>query len=127
TIVAPSGTSSTFVATFLDATGLTAAPKQSIGVAGGATKVYADVVKDLFGKTSGSGSVFVEPPPGGKVYAMLEPIVSGSMTPTPPASLPLLTNLAEALTSAASSSQRPLFFDGLEQSIDAARGSRWQL
>src|SRR5207253_656285 len=86
-----------------------------------------DVVKDLFGKTSGSGSVFVEPPPGGKVYAMLAPIISGSTTATPPASLPLLTNLAEALTSAASSSQRPLFFDGLEQSIDATRGSRWQL
>jgi sugar lactone lactonase YvrE len=127
TFVAPAGTPSTFFATFLDAAGVTAAPKQTIDVAAGASKVYADVVKDLFGKTSGSGSVFVEPPPGGKVYAMLEPVVSGSSATTPPASLPLLTNLAEALTSAASSSQRPLFFDGLEQSVDSTRGSRWQL
>lgn len=128
TFVAPAGAASTFVATFLDPAGASAAPAQTISVAGGATKTYADVVKDLFGKTSGSGTVFIDPPPGGKVYAMLAPVASGSTSSTAsPASLPLVTNLAEALTSASSSSQRPLFYDGLEQSTEPARGTRWQL
>lgn len=128
TFVAPAGAASTFVATFLDPAGASAAPAQTISVAGGSSKSYADVVKDLFGKTSGSGTVFIDPPPGGKVYAMLAPVASGSTTSAAsPASLPLVTNLAEALTSAASSSQRPLFYDGLEQSTEPARGTRWQL
>jgi len=125
-LVAPPGSPSTFYATLLDAGGATTGAKQTINLAGGATKSYADVIKDLFGKTSGSGSVFVEPPSGGKVYAVLEPTVMGSGAASPSA-LPLLTTLGEALTSAASSAQRPLFYDGVEQSVDATRGSRWLL
>lgn len=66
-------------------------------------------------------------PPGGKVYATLQPAVGSTVTPPPPRELQLPTTLAEALTSAASSGQRPLFFDGLEQSVDPTHGSRWML
>jgi len=56
----------------------------------------------------------------------VQPIGTGG-TVLPPAAIQLPTTLSEALTSAASSSQRPLFVDGIEQSIDPARGSRWLL
>lgn len=123
--VAPPGASATFFATFLDAAGKNATTRQTITVSAGATKTFADVAKDLFGRPSGSGSVVVEPPLGGKVYATLQPSAPGS-SPSSSSSLPLPSTLAEALTSAASA-QRPLFFDGLEQSVDTTRGSRWLL
>jgi trimeric autotransporter adhesin len=123
---APYGVSGTFFATFLDAGGANASPKQTITVGASATKIYADVVKDLFGRQPAAGSVFVEMPSGGKVYATVQPAV-GTAAPPPPRELQLPTTLAEALTSAASASQRPLFFDGLEQSIDPSQGSRWML
>ncbi|MEO8036713.1 MAG: hypothetical protein ABI837_19920, partial [Acidobacteriota bacterium] len=123
--VAPPGGSATFFATFLDAAGKNATTRQTIIVPAGATKTFADVAKDLFGRPSGSGSVVVEPPLGGKVYATLQPSAPGSSASSSSA-LPLPSSLAEALTSAASA-QKPLFFDGLEQSVDTTRGSRWLL
>jgi streptogramin lyase len=123
---APYGFGGTFLATFLDAAGGNASPRQTITVGPSGTKIYSDVVKDLFGKSPAAGSVFVEVPSGGKVYATLQPI-AGTTASAPPRELQLPTTLAEALTSAASAGQRPLFFDGLEQSIDPLHGSRWML
>ena len=123
---APYGFSGTFFATFLEAGGGNASPRQTITVGASGTKIYADVVKDLFGKPPTAGSVFVELPSGGKVYATLQPTVS-SAPAAPPRELQLPTTLAEALTSAAAAGQRPLFFDGLEQSVDPLHGSRWML
>jgi hypothetical protein len=60
------------------------------------------------------------------VYAVLQQ-TSGGGSSVPVSSLPLPTTLSEALTSATSASQRPLYFDGLEQSVDATRGTRWML
>lgn len=124
---APYGVPGTFFATFLDAGGANPSPRQTILVGASGTKIYADVVKDLFGRQPGAGSVFVEMPPGGKVYATLQPAVGSTVTPPPPRELQLPTTLAEALTSAASAGQRPLFFDGLEQSVDPTQRSRWML
>jgi len=123
---APYGFSGTFFATFLEAGGTNASPRQTITVGASGTKIYGDVVKDLFGKSPTAGSVFVEIPSGGKVYATLQPI-AGNTASAPPRELQLPTTLAEALTSAASAGQRPLFFDGMEQSIDPLHGSRWML
>ena len=123
---APYGFSGTFFATFLEAGGGNASPRQTITVAPSGTKIYADVVKDLFGKSPTAGSIFVEIPSGGKVYATLQPI-AGSTASAPARELQLPTTLAESLTSAASSGQRPLFFDGLEQSTDPLHGTRWML
>ncbi|HSY48096.1 MAG TPA: hypothetical protein VLC46_04730 [Thermoanaerobaculia bacterium] len=123
---APYGVPGTFFATFVDAGGANASPKLTITVGASATKIYADVIKDLFGRQPGAGSVFVQMPVGGKVYATVQP-ATGTETPPPPRELQLPTTLAEALTSAAAAGQRPLFFDGLEQSVDPSQGSRWML
>src|SRR5439155_2073486 len=41
--------------------------------------------------------------------------------------LPVVSTASEALTSAVAGYQRPIYFDGLEQSIDPTRGSRWSV
>src|SRR4029079_670564 len=96
---------------------------ETVTVGGGATKFYADVVKELFGVTPVAGTVFVQSPPGGKVVATL----ASSSSSTPSSFLNLPSNLGEALTSAAGAAKRPLYYDGLEQSTDPTRGSRWLL
>lgn len=123
---AGSGLPATFLATFVDAQGLNPSVRQTVKVAAGATALFADVAKDLFGRPSGAGTVFVEPSAGGKVFATLQPAIGGGPS-IPASSISLPSTLAEALTSAGASAQRPLFFDGLEQSLDPSRGSRWLL
>jgi hypothetical protein len=100
---------------------------RSITVAAGQTTVYSDVMKDLFAVSNPSdGNLFLVGPANGKVYAVLQSTSSSGVT-APASSMPLPTTLSEALTSATSSAQRPLFLDGLEQSVDATRGTRWIL
>ena len=115
-----------FLATFYPSAG-GAALVRTISLNAGQTTVYNDVMKDLFGASSPSdGNLFFQGPPNGKVYAVLEQTTSGGAT-VPASSLPLPTTLSEALTSATSASQRPLSLDGLEQSVDPTRGTRWVL
>src|SRR5262249_16937180 len=93
----------------------------------GQTTVYGDVLKDLFAvSTPSDGNLFLVGPSNGKVYAVLQS-TSSSGTTTPASALPLPTTLSEALTSATSPAHRPLCFDGLEQSVDPSRGTRWML
>jgi hypothetical protein len=114
-----------FTATFYPSGGGVAL-NRPITVAAGQTTIYSDVMKDLFGvSTPSDGSLFLAGPPNGKVYAVLQSTSGGS--PVPASSLPLPTTLSEGLTSATSSAQRPLFLDGLEQSVDSTRGTRWML
>ena len=122
-LVAPPTVAANFTATFRDAGGSTA-NRVTVSVPSGGSRIYGDVVRELFGApASASGSVFVEGPPGAKVWAVLQ---SGSGSQSAPnAFLPLPTTLSESLSSATSAAQRPLFLDGLEQSIDPSRGSRW--
>jgi hypothetical protein len=113
-----------FLATFYPSSGGVAL-NRTVNVGAGATTVYNDVMRDLFTVTPSDGNLFLQGPPNGKVYAVLQQTTSGGNVPV--SSLPLPTTLSEALTSATSSSQRPLYFDGLEQSVDATRGTRWML
>ena len=84
-------------------------------------------MKDLFAAgTSSDGNLFLVAPSNGKVFAVLQS-TSDAGTTSPASSMPLPTTLSEALTSAAAASQRPLFLDGLEQSVDPFRGTRWIL
>jgi sugar lactone lactonase YvrE len=122
---APSGVLANFIATFNQGTGLSI--RQTVAVPAGTTHIYNDVLGELFGLPSTTtGAVYVQAPGNSRVYALVQPLGSGSIV-LPPAALVLPTTLSEALTSAATSSQRPLFVEGLEQSIDPTRGSRWQL
>jgi sugar lactone lactonase YvrE len=120
-LVAAIGTSGTFNLSFREPSGGSATATRTVSVPAGSSKIYADVLSELFGFPAGkSGSVVVQPPPGGKVYAVVQSATTSSY-------LALPTNMSEALTSAGSSARRPLFYDGLEQSTDPTRGTRWML
>ena len=121
-LTAASAEATNFVLTFRGATTLV----KQVAVPAGTTKIYANVLTDLFALApSVSGSVFVDAPTTSRVQAVLQPIAAPSAAPS--SFVPLPTTLSEALTSAGASARRPLFFDGLEQSIDRTRGSRWSL
>ncbi|HYM59935.1 MAG TPA: hypothetical protein VEZ11_03465, partial [Thermoanaerobaculia bacterium] len=126
-LFASPGLAATFTAIFHGASGGAGTVTKTVQVPSGGTQIYNDLVVDLFGLPAGTlGSAFINATTGGKVYAVLQGALSG--TPAIPSGvLPLTTTLSEALTSAASSGQRPLFLDGLEQSTDATRGARWML
>lgn len=119
---APFSGSATFNIALRDALGRLQQSKE-IPVSSRATVVFKNVLQDLFGIAQGSGTLFIEAPGGSKIYAVIEASAQGS----PSTFMPLPTTLSEFLTSAATYAQRPLFFDGLEQSIDVTRGSRWML
>lgn len=90
--------------------------------------VFRDVMKDLFNLSPAArGSIFIETTGDGKVSAMLESGSAPAASHTPASVLPVSSVLSELVTSASTAMQRPLFFDGLEQSVDASRGSRWLL
>jgi len=71
------------------------------------------------------GSMAVSSTNGGRVTAVLEKTNPTSTAPS--TALPLPTTASDLLTGASLLSQRPLFYDGLEQSTDPTRGARWLL
>ncbi len=90
--------------------------------------VFNDVMKDLFNQASSTpGSLFVETAGDGVVSAVLQSATSPAARHAPSSMIPVSTVLSELVTSGTASMQRPLFFDGLEQSTDSARGNRWLL
>jgi sugar lactone lactonase YvrE len=89
---------------------------------------YANLLTELFGLAQGAqGALLVQiTPPGGDVYSRLVSSAANSLA-APLASLPVVPSGSLGLTSAAAGERRPIFLDGLEQSTDASRGSRWNL
>jgi sugar lactone lactonase YvrE len=112
--------SGTFTAVFRDPLGRVQQTKEIPVPSGGAIQ-FRNVMQELFG-VDALGSLFITSPSGSRIYATLQ-----TSAGSPSTFMPLPTTLSEALTSVASYAQRPLFYDGLEQSIDATRGSRWML
>jgi sugar lactone lactonase YvrE len=120
---APTGLGSTFTALFHLANGSQSGTTRTIPVPGGASIVFHDVLADLFGLgVPVPGSLAVNATNNGKISAVLKK--SGGLASTV---IPLPTSASDLLTGATLLSQRPLFYDGLEQSIDPTRGSRWLL
>lgn len=99
---------------------------QSIPVAAGVVTVFPNALHDLFGLSPVDGNLSIQGPPDAKVYAVLETSTGGS-APAPASTLPLPTTFSEAVTGATAAAQRSLSYDGLEQSVDPSRGSRWLL
>lgn len=123
---APSGLSSTFSALFRLANGAQNGTTKSITVPGGVSIVFHDVLTSLFNLGSPvPGSMAVSSTNGGRVTAVLEK--SNPASTAPSTSLPLPTSASDLLTGATLLSQRPLFYDGVEQSTDPTRGARWML
>jgi sugar lactone lactonase YvrE len=124
--VAPAGAATTFNAIFRGATAATTVSRQIAVPANGTVTIRN--VAEFFGLPAGTeGSVIVDTPSGSKVHATLESSSGSGSSNNPSAFLPLQTSLSEALTSAGSFAQRPLFHDGLEQSTEASRGTTWSL
>jgi sugar lactone lactonase YvrE len=123
--IASSSAATTFSASFHNSTGIGPVPKVDIPLPAGGSRVFNDAAKEMFGNATAQGSIFVNAPPGAKVYAILQGVNGATITPI--ASLPLQTTLSDAISGALSSAQKPLQFDGLEQSLDPTRGSRWLL
>jgi len=122
----PSGTSSAFSAIFRLASGVQSGATKSITVPSGVSIVFHDVLTSLFNLgTPVPGSMSVSATNGGRVTAVLEKTNPTSTAPS--TALPLPTSASDLLTGATLLSQRPLFYDGLEQSTDPTRGARWML
>lgn len=122
----PSGTSSAFNAIFRLASGVQTGATRSITVPSGVSIVFHDVLTSLFNLGSPvPGSMSVSATNGGRVTAVLEK--SNPTSTAPSTALPLPTSASDLLTGATLLSQRPLFYDGLEQSTDPTRGARWML
>jgi len=125
---APPDAAATFTAIFHTPAGAVLGATKSVTLGAGKTQVYIDAPSELFGLPSNTaGSVAVASSNGRVTATLLQSTTSPGAVATPVASLPVPTNVFEALTSAGSSAQRPLFFDGMEQSLDPTRGSRWML
>lgn len=89
---------------------------------------FRNVLEQLFGVPAGAsvqGSIFVQAAAGAQIYAHLLPSGAAGASGTMAGSLPIFGTLSEVLTSLAQ--RRPLYLDGLEQSTDPERGSRWSL
>jgi hypothetical protein len=127
TFVAPGSLGGMFTATFRRS-GSLVSPVVTFPLAAGGTKQVGDLV-GLFGLPANTqGGVYVQGPTGSKVSATLNFTAPIPGAPALSAGgLPLLSLSSEALTSAAALAKRPLFFDGLDQSLDPTRGSRWML
>ncbi len=88
---------------------------------------FDNVVEQLFGLGTGvaaRGAVYVEGDSGAQIFARLLSSTGGGSWKMS-GSLPIFPSASELMTSL--SSRRPLYLDGLEQSIDPARGTRWAL
>lgn len=122
--IAPSAAAATFSATFHNSSGVGPVPKVDITLPAGGSRFFSDASKEMFGNAASTqGSIFVSAPSVAKVYAVLQGGSGGASAPL--ASLPLQTTLSDAISGATSSAQKPLSFDGLEQSQDPTRGTRW--
>lgn len=101
--------------------------EKTLAVPAGTTVEFQNILEQFF-QLSGNrqGSLFVTHPPGARFHVVLNGTSAGGGVSTV-AAVPQIPALSELVTSASSSGQRPLYFDGLEQSIDPGRGSKWSV
>lgn len=115
----------TFALTYRDAGGTRTANAE---VASGRTVEYANVLEQLLGVAAGQtseGTLLVETNAAGRVYARLTSVDPSDSLASISQDLTVIGSDSELVTSA--QSQRPLFLDGLAQTVDAATGNRWSL
>ncbi|HUO84816.1 MAG TPA: hypothetical protein VM534_06840 [Thermoanaerobaculia bacterium] len=122
---APGPTAATFILTYYDMVRGGSSIK-TLTVPAGRTTEFANVLTQLFevpvSETS-QGPIFIEADEGGKVYSR---IVSTS-SPGVATNVAAISPVSESTTSAVEGEQRPVYVDGLEQSVDPSRGTRWML
>lgn len=118
----PSGSSSMLTMTLVSSSGAQLGQK-TVNIAPGQNVEYANVVTDLFG-LSGQvlGTILVDSSNTGAAIYARQTTSNGSTSP----SLAVPTASA-ALTGASSGEKRPIYVDGLAQSVSALRGASWAL
>jgi sugar lactone lactonase YvrE len=117
--------SATFALTYRDATRTRTANAE---VASGRTVEYANVLEQLLGFAAGEateGTLLVETNGSGRMYARLTSVDPSDSLASVSQDLTVIGSDSELVTSP--QSQRPLFLDGLSQTIDGVTGSRWSL
>jgi len=122
---APSSGPVSFTVSFVDTSG--ARTDKALPVPAGTTVEFQNILEQFF-QLSGNrrGSLFVTHPAGARFHVVLNGTAAGGAVSTV-AAVPQIPTLSELVTSASSSGQRPLYFDGFEQSVDSGRGSRWSV
>jgi len=118
-----SGGAASFTLTYRDATATRTA---TANVSAGKTVEYANVLEQLLGLPAGSyseGTLLIETNDSGRVYGRLTS--PGEQKFSIAQELIIIGSDSELLTSPGS--QRPVFLDGLTQSIDPALGTKWSL
>lgn len=128
-LTAPSGVPATFAFTYLDALGFSSTVRPLLTVDAGKTLDVKNILEFLFSLpagTSAQGTLLVDVSTAAPIAAR---VTSADTTVSQRTfgALPVITTLSEALTAAASGMRRPVFIDGLEQSVDATRGRTWDL
>ncbi len=111
-------------ATYFDGDPNVSSQSRTITIPAQQTMAYDNVLETLFGVDAGrrtSGVISVDAPAGTQISAHLQALPAGSSQASQSATLPVITSASETIASKG----RPLYLDGLEQSIDSSRGSRW--
>lgn len=124
-IFSAGGTTAAFQIAFVDLAGNRL--ERSLTVGASKTVEFQNLLEQLF-SVSGSqqGSLFVTHPPEAGFQILLSGNTSSGVL-SYVAAVPVITAGSEQVTSATSAGQRPLYLDGIEQSIDPSRGSRWSV
>jgi hypothetical protein len=127
TLIASQGLPASFKLTFVDSFSGVNRVQPVINVPAGNTIEISNVLENVFGIATGSrafGMLQIEATDALSIIARLLS-VSGPSTSIAGA-LPVISNFSEAITAATSGLQRPVYFDGLEQSIDG-KGRSWDV
>jgi hypothetical protein len=121
TLLNTASEAATFTVTFNDEASGQSHPK-SVDVSGGGSITYANILADLWGALPGRGSVRIDAPATGRVFASLR----GDLKSGPALDrMPVISFFSESLTGGGSA--KPLYADGIEQSMSDTRGTRSSL
>lgn len=109
------------------APGLAVTPRANVTVSAGRVREIADVVRTGFNIPAATlGRIVVTGPAGSAVYGMLA-TRSGSGAPVITTSIPVITATMQNLTGGSPGFQKPLYLDGIDQSLEESSGNRWIL
>jgi len=114
---------------YIDALGSSRFLRAGVDVPRGQTTEIANIMEQVFSipvGTAAQGSLIIDATNGGTVVARLVSS-NGTSANLAGSALPVVTTNSEALTSALPGMQRPVYFDGLEQSTDPTRGRSWDV
>ncbi len=118
----PSSSSSTLTLTLVDSGGNQLGQK-TVNLSPGQGEEYANVVVDLFGINDQTlGTLLIDSSNLGALVYARQSTSSGTTSP-----LLAVPTVSPSLTSAKAGETRPIYIDGLAQSVSSLRGSNWSL